>query len=126
MKERIVKYVNESIKDSYYDKALECLRSLRAGCIQEEEPNAFNSFMSELKNLFKGKRHNDFWQKVVASNITLITVDESTGTDVTKEDAKLFLESDEKDIRKLETKSTEKKKGENTEEDVENLLEQIE
>jgi hypothetical protein len=36
MKERIVKFVLESIKDSYYEKALECLQVLRAGCVQVE------------------------------------------------------------------------------------------
>jgi hypothetical protein len=45
--------------------------------------------MNELKSLFKGKQRDDFWKKIVTKNISLITVDESPETDITKEDAKL-------------------------------------
>jgi ATP-dependent DNA helicase 2 subunit 2 len=89
MKERIIKFVHESIKDSYYEKAIQCLHALREGCIQEGEPTTFNIFMNDLKKLFKGKQRDDFWQRIVEQHISLITVDESPETDVTKEDAKM-------------------------------------
>jgi ATP-dependent DNA helicase 2 subunit 2 len=94
MRDRIVKFVHESIKDSYYDKAIECLDALRSGCLQEGEVGNFNNFMNDLKKFFRGKRRNDFWERIVSKDISLITMDENAESDITGEDAVRFLKGD--------------------------------
>jgi hypothetical protein len=45
MKEIIIRFIEESIKGSHYDKALQCLQELRKGCIKEDEAQFFNDFI---------------------------------------------------------------------------------
>lgn len=41
----IQRLVNESLRDQLYEKALTCLRALRAGAVREDEATAFNDFL---------------------------------------------------------------------------------
>mgnify|MGYP001031806110 FL=1 len=43
--------------------------------------------MNDLKKFFRGKRRNDFWERVVDKNINLITIDENAESDITEDDA---------------------------------------
>jgi len=65
MKDVILKLVHESVKQSYYNKAIECLQTFREGCIKEEEAEQFNEFLLQLKKNFKDKKRHDFWQIIV-------------------------------------------------------------
>jgi hypothetical protein len=48
----IERFVKNSLKGDLYDKAIECLKSLREGCINEDEGEVFNKFMERVKKLF--------------------------------------------------------------------------
>ena len=88
MKERITQLVSDSIRDSFYPKAIECIQALRVGCVQEEEPIAFNSFLRSLRTMYEDKgRHQAFWQLIKKKSISLIYDEECEDSDVTKEQA---------------------------------------
>ena len=61
----ILELINNSRGDSLFEKALQCLQSLREICIQKLEPKIFN----DLQNLIKKQAasidgRKDFWKKV--------------------------------------------------------------
>jgi ATP-dependent DNA helicase 2 subunit 2 len=92
MSARIVEIVNGSVQGALYPKAYECLVALRAGCIRDDEPDAFNKFLHQLRSYFKGKRRDDFWQQhIVAHRMTLIASTESDESTVSAEEATQFL-----------------------------------
>jgi ATP-dependent DNA helicase 2 subunit 2 len=84
----IVKLVHDSIKDSHYQKALECLGALRDGCLQENEVEHYNRFMADIKKYFKGKRRNDFWLSIVTNRVSLITNEEHADSEFSADDAR--------------------------------------
>ena len=93
MQVRIVEMVRNSIKDSGFEKALECLRVLREGCINEEEHILFNNFMGKLKmDFYQDKNFEIFLAKIRTNKVTLITNKESSRSEVTEEQAREFLE----------------------------------
>ncbi|KAJ3279068.1 X-ray repair cross-complementing protein 5 [Borealophlyctis nickersoniae] len=94
----IFKLVTESFGDQLYAKAMDCIVALRAGCAREDESEAFNTWIRELKrNLTTGPhtRHQKFWEGVVDKGITLITKDEAGDSEVDKAEAEEFLKSDQ-------------------------------
>jgi ATP-dependent DNA helicase 2 subunit 2 len=91
MKERINQLVEDSIRTQLYPKAIECLQALRQGCIQEDEPQKFNDYMEEMKQLYANKRKDDFWQAVRQSGISLITAQESAESTVSPAQSSQFL-----------------------------------
>ena len=93
MKERIQRLLNDSVKDQLYPKALDCMKALREGCVEEEEPAAFNTFIQLLRSIHEGKRHDGFWQLLVSSSISLIHEEECQESDVTKEESRSFLDT---------------------------------
>jgi len=52
MQKMIVRLVDESVKGSYYEKALECLLEMRKASISEDEPENFNKFLILLKDRY--------------------------------------------------------------------------
>ncbi|EFA77477.1 hypothetical protein PPL_12079 [Heterostelium album PN500] len=82
MKQRIVQLVNDSLKDQFYQKALECVVELRRGSIKESE----------------SLNRDDFWQLIVTNQIGLITNDESDDSEITEKESKEFLGSKRKTI----------------------------
>lgn len=64
MKKLILRYVNESIQGSFYKIAIECLRELRKGCINEDEAETFNLFMYEIREKFSQGKQINFWFEV--------------------------------------------------------------
>eukprot|EP01130_Rhizamoeba_saxonica_P018803 TRINITY_DN9549_c0_g1_i1.p1 TRINITY_DN9549_c0_g1~~TRINITY_DN9549_c0_g1_i1.p1 ORF type:complete len:630 (-),score=163.23 TRINITY_DN9549_c0_g1_i1:19-1908(-) len=86
--------IKESVYQSYYAKAIECIKELRYGCLIEDEIEDFNNFMFSIKLDMKGKTRNDFWEIVVNEKINLITVEENICSAITKEDAQNFLFGD--------------------------------
>jgi ATP-dependent DNA helicase 2 subunit 2 len=85
-----LRLVNDSFKNSHYDKAIECIIVLRAGCIKEQESEQFNKFMETMKTTFKGGLRNDFWSLLQEKNINLISSSESDDSNVTPEEARDF------------------------------------
>ncbi|KAM9977506.1 hypothetical protein ACTFIR_011373 [Dictyostelium discoideum] len=100
MKERILQLVNDSLRDQYYQKAFECIKELRVGCIRESEAEQFNVFLKEMRSLFQSKKRDDFWQYITADvtsilgekSINLITQDECDSSEVTQEELDQFLD----------------------------------
>ncbi len=76
MKGRIRQLVNDSIRDQFYGKAIECMRALREGCMRETESESFNTFLHEIKGDHEGKRRDDFWRMLGPNGLTLIHCDE--------------------------------------------------
>jgi len=98
MKKRVIQLVNESVLNKSYPKALECLTALREGCIQEEESEAFNKFLIEVRGFFEGKRRDEFWKQIQSKKITLIDCTESEDSSVSMEEASKFLTAPKKSI----------------------------
>ncbi|BBN01732.1 ATP-dependent DNA helicase 2 subunit 2 [Marchantia polymorpha subsp. ruderalis] len=91
MKKIITDLLNSAYNGNTYEKAVTCLIALRRGCVIQEEPSDFNTFLEEISNRCRGKRQNDFWELVTAKNLTLISKDETPDSDVTQEEAASFL-----------------------------------
>eukprot|EP00011_Vannellida_sp_DIVA3-517-6-12_P007195 CAMPEP_0114621812 /NCGR_PEP_ID=MMETSP0168-20121206/9418_1 /TAXON_ID=95228 ORGANISM="Vannella sp., Strain DIVA3 517/6/12" /NCGR_SAMPLE_ID=MMETSP0168 /ASSEMBLY_ACC=CAM_ASM_000044 /LENGTH=721 /DNA_ID=CAMNT_0001833015 /DNA_START=11 /DNA_END=2176 /DNA_ORIENTATION=- len=91
MQERISQLVADSIRDQLYAKAVDCLKALRSGCVQEEEADAFNAFLRKLRASHEGKRRDAFWQLVVEAGVTLIHDEECEDSPVPKAEALEFL-----------------------------------
>ena len=87
MKERILQLLNDSVKDQLYPKAFGCVEALRVGCVQEEEPAAFNTFLRLMRSMHEGKRHNAFWMLIVDKKVSLIHEGECEESDITKEES---------------------------------------
>ena len=87
LKDRIIQILNDSVKDQLYPKALGCIKVLRLGCVQEEEPAAFNTFLRLLRSMHEGKRHNSFWELLLSAGISLIHEEECEESDVSKEES---------------------------------------
>lgn len=94
MQRQIVKIVNESVRDMHYPKALECLKALRQGCIEQAEVEAFNRFLADVKKNYRGSKRAEFWQLICQEGVSLITAEESSDSDFTDVDAHLFLTTD--------------------------------
>lgn len=60
--------------------------------MQEDEPEAYNSFLKDLRKTHEGKRRDDFWQQVVQRGLTLIHCEESEESNVTPQEAKEVMQ----------------------------------
>ena len=92
----IKELLQESIATSLHQKALNCLSVLRSGCVTESEPVEFNLFLRDLKSMCSNNRKSGFWKRVQDSKLTLITCEECSDSDISKQNALDFLlEGDE-------------------------------
>lgn len=64
MSAMIKRFINDSLKGNFYDKALECLKALRKGCIDEDESDSFNEFLHDIREKCKEGKHQEFWRMV--------------------------------------------------------------
>eukprot|EP01126_Amoeba_proteus_P003565 TRINITY_DN11192_c0_g1_i10.p1 TRINITY_DN11192_c0_g1~~TRINITY_DN11192_c0_g1_i10.p1 ORF type:complete len:623 (+),score=149.93 TRINITY_DN11192_c0_g1_i10:2070-3938(+) len=119
----ILSFVHESIQKSYYNKAIDCVKTLREGCIMEEESEQFNSFMVQMKKNFKDKRRHDFWLLLLHKKINLITLHESDDSDVTEEEALAFIQEDVEEEDKVVPLKKDESDGEH---DADSLFQLIE
>lgn len=84
----IERFIRSSLKGDLYDKAFECLETMRQGAIQEDEAPQFNAFMQRIKE----ELHRGFFEQMIKRKLSLITKEESQlSSVVTKEEAKEFL-----------------------------------
>ncbi|CAM4754730.1 unnamed protein product [Rotaria magnacalcarata] len=91
----ILELINNSRGDALFEKALQCIQSLREICIQKLEPKLFNDFQIVIKRQaanIDGRK--DFWTKIVDEKISLITSDECIESNVIPIEAKKFLEEE--------------------------------
>ncbi|EFA77460.1 hypothetical protein PPL_12062 [Heterostelium album PN500] len=59
MKQRIVQLVNDSLKDQFYQKALECV------VVVGLSKNQNHWYSGELRDYYESKNRDDFWQLIV-------------------------------------------------------------
>lgn len=73
-------------------KAFRCLRELRRGSVQHEEPGCFNTLLRKVKEAYMGNARAHLWQAVrdELGDLGLITFDETEESDVTTEEAGCF------------------------------------
>lgn len=124
MQVQVFRLVNDSYKNSHYDKAMECISVLRAGCIKEQESDQFNAFLQSVKSQFKGKQRNDFWTLIQQKAMTLISSSESADSSVTPEEARDFYASDPvaQDVLSVGDSSKAPEKASGTAEELFDLL----
>jgi len=83
--------ITESMGDSAYDRAVECIRVMREECVEMEEPGAFNDFAKGLKEkLLKGDLGGDrseMWYKMRVTKLGLIGKGVSNVSEVDDEEA---------------------------------------
>lgn len=90
MQEHILKLLDKDFKGNMHKIAIECLKALRNGCIEEDESGKFNMFLAiKIKNI--QSVHTDFWNLMVSENVNLITNTENKSSNVTAQEAKNFL-----------------------------------
>lgn len=96
MEDFVLKLLEKDYKGNLHRKAIECLRALRRGCIEEDQPGDFNTFLAvRIKNL--QLIYTDFWNFMVDQGVTLISSTESNASRVSLNDAKMFLVRVQKD-----------------------------
>ncbi|GFY94271.1 Ku80 family protein [Actinidia rufa] len=99
MKNKIFDLVEDSCDGDTYQKALECLVSLRKGCILEQEPKQFNDFLRHLCKFCQEKDLNTFCDFLASKGVTLVTKTEAvdsifilpTSSEVTEDEARSFM-----------------------------------
>ncbi|CAD8182140.1 unnamed protein product [Paramecium octaurelia] len=84
--------VDQSVKGSFFPKALECLKEMRKACISEDEAPVFNKFLFVLKDKYNQQL---FWAQIVQQGITLISNIENQKSSVTAEEAQDFLNKED-------------------------------
>ncbi|KAI9009701.1 SPOC like C-terminal domain-containing protein [Gaertneriomyces semiglobifer] len=96
----ITTFVTTSYHTQFYEKALDCLRTLRKTCLTEDEVSTYNDWLRQFKSRILPERH-DFWETVKKEALGLITaveveaiprVGEKEGVSV--EEAAEFLSGD--------------------------------
>lgn len=92
MKDIIFKFIIESFKGSYYIKAMECIKTLRDSCIDEDEIVIFNEFLNKLKSDFPKEKFLDFWVLIVENRISLINVKENKKSTVSEQESKDWID----------------------------------
>ncbi|XP_057501213.1 ATP-dependent DNA helicase 2 subunit KU80 isoform X1 [Actinidia eriantha] len=91
MKNKIFDLVEDSCEGDTYQKALECLVSLRKGCILEQEPKQFNDFLRHLCKFCQEKDLNTFCDFLASKGVTLVTKTEAIDSEVTEDEARSFM-----------------------------------
>lgn len=94
MQKRIHQLVLESFGSQFFNKAFECLKSLRTESCQRQEPGQFNQFLRDTKQKLKSTSKEAFWQKICQEKLSLISHAECSTSDVTAEDSKKFLQDE--------------------------------
>lgn len=45
----IISLIRDSVRQNFFDKAMECIKEMRKACISEDEPDKFNAFLTSMK-----------------------------------------------------------------------------
>ena len=94
----IDRLVDESIRGSHYEKALECLEELRMGAIEEDESEFFNEFLRRMRNRLRSGPHQGFWRSVMRRGVSLISNAENATSRVEEEESREFLKEEEREM----------------------------
>ncbi|KAJ3176406.1 X-ray repair cross-complementing protein 5 [Geranomyces variabilis] len=94
MCEVITNLVHHSFQSQLYDKAYACVVALRSACVVQEEPAAFDKWLTEFKRditVGEHPEHAPFWERLRENGVTLIPHNEDNEAPVSEEDAAQFL-----------------------------------
>ncbi|KAL1818599.1 hypothetical protein ACET3Z_013468 [Daucus carota] len=91
MKSIIMQLVTDSFEGDNFQKVLECLIALRKGCILEQEPKHFNEFLLKLCKFCTEKDLASFNEFLASKNVLLISKSEAEESEITEDEAKIFL-----------------------------------
>ncbi|XP_053554079.1 X-ray repair cross-complementing protein 5 [Bombina bombina] len=83
-------------QSQYYMKSMSCIKVFREEAIRFSQAQIFNDFLQLLKDKVQNSILAEFWDVVSQDAISLITCEESKGSSVTSEEAKLFLVNKDK------------------------------
>ena len=88
-----MKQVEVSIGSRSYPRALECLKTLRAGCVEAARGAAFNSFLEKLRLRFNadGGHAPGFWSGLVGEGVGPVHTGEDPGAGLGPEEAEGYL-----------------------------------
>jgi ATP-dependent DNA helicase 2 subunit 2 len=85
-------YVNDSVGDSGYGRAIESIRVFKEEMIELEEPDIYNTWMKKFKekllNGDLGEGRNEMWWRVRVNKLGLIHRNLSEVSTISEEDAK--------------------------------------
>ena len=90
----VVKLVRDSISDQFFRKALDCVQELRSAAVDLSEVDLFNDHLRSVKRDFSAG-NNSFWSLVSSSKVSLIGSDEVSGSSVSPQEARQFIEGGE-------------------------------
>lgn len=90
---RILRFVEDSLGSQYYEKAASCVRALREGCVQEDEPKTFNDFLDTLRSSYEYGARNEFWSVIVRDSLKPISNEESLYSEVSKAQSDGYFEA---------------------------------
>eukprot|EP01038_Epipyxis_sp_PR26KG_P008952 gene8952-12072_t len=80
---------------AYYKRAVQYLQYLRTCAIENHQSILFNNILTNIKNSYQYGRHKAVWSLLVEERLSLISNNEEGSSDVSVQDADLFLkESD--------------------------------
>lgn len=92
MMQIIVNLVTKGGTNAHFRKALQSLKALRSSAICEGEHQRFNAFMVEkVKNFSKITPLKPFWELLVKEVVSLITMEEDSGSSISGDESRQFL-----------------------------------
>ncbi|KAI7808737.1 X-ray repair cross-complementing protein 5 [Triplophysa rosa] len=80
----------------YYMKSITCIQGFREQSVKCGNAELFNSHMQSLKRSVPDRNLQEFWDLLVQDALTLISSDEVDSSTISKQDAKQFLELEQK------------------------------
>ncbi|XP_075519221.1 ATP-dependent DNA helicase 2 subunit KU80 [Primulina tabacum] len=95
MKHKIFDLVENSFEGDAYQTALECLVSLRRGCILEQEPKQFNDFFRHLHKFCLERDLKSFTELLAVHEVVLISNTEAAESDVSESEARSLMVKNE-------------------------------
>ena len=88
----IDRLVQESIKDHFFAKALDCMLELRRECIKNDEVEYFNKWLNSYKHTCK----RDMWLLVLKNGMSIISSDENATSKHSELESRQWLLEEEK------------------------------
>eukprot|EP00817_Percolomonadidae_sp_ATCC50343_P003531 CAMPEP_0117422930 /NCGR_PEP_ID=MMETSP0758-20121206/3687_1 /TAXON_ID=63605 /ORGANISM="Percolomonas cosmopolitus, Strain AE-1 (ATCC 50343)" /LENGTH=767 /DNA_ID=CAMNT_0005205877 /DNA_START=123 /DNA_END=2426 /DNA_ORIENTATION=+ len=129
MSKVIVRLIENSVRDLYYEKAVHCLIALRKGCVQEEEPYKYNNFLRQIRTSFLSHhRHGAFYDllsKDHRADVGFITEDEVPDSDVLNAEKANEFWSTDSSTNSTQQPAASSSLGQNLSQDEEDLLDDL-
>ncbi|KAA0715413.1 X-ray repair cross-complementing protein 5 [Triplophysa tibetana] len=80
----------------YYMKSITCIQAFREQSVKCGNAESFNSYMQSLKRSVPDRNLQEFWDLLVQDALTLISSDEVDSSSISKQEAKQFVELEQK------------------------------